>query len=93
MSNAIKIDIKEHDVWLTFKSKGGKSASLSVAALADGKSGIVGMALREWAAETIEGARHYFSGVREPNVAGALTDTCSVCGQDIRSHLHKRVGE
>jgi hypothetical protein len=84
MATPIEVKATERDVWLTFQSRSGNTASLSVAALADGKLGIVGKALREWAAEQIEAARHYHVG---PG------DTCGQCGFDIRNTLHKRVGE
>lgn len=41
------------DAWLYFKSEDGKSASLSIAALAESRAGIVGMALKEWARDRI----------------------------------------
>ena len=84
MAMPIEIKATERDVWLTFQSSSGNTASLSVAALADGKLGIVGKALREWAAEQIDAARHYHVG---PG------DECQKCGLDIRNTMHKRVGE
>lgn len=84
MANPVEVLIKENDVWLSFTSSSGKTGAISLASLSEKRGGIVGAAIREWAAETIAGARHYHVG---PG------DTCGQCGFDIRNTLHKRVGE
>jgi hypothetical protein len=81
MTDAIEISVKGKDVWLTFASPSGKSASLSVAALADARGPITGAALREWAADQIEKAKHIHVG---PD------DACAKCGRDIRDLIHVR---
>ncbi len=84
MSTPIQVDVKDKDVWLTFKSESGRTASLSVASLAEKRGGIVGAALIEWAAETLRDSRHYHVG---PD------DTCKQCGRDIREAIHRRIEE
>ena len=44
---------KDRDVWLCFKAENGKSAMISVAALADRQAGIVAAALRGWASDRV----------------------------------------
>lgn len=53
----------DRDVWLHFKSENGKSAMLSVAAMAEKKGGIIGAALRGWAEDRV--AEFDASGVEE----------------------------
>jgi hypothetical protein len=52
----LSLTIRESDVWLNFKSSCGTEASLSVAAMAENKVGIIGRALRDWAKDQIAGA-------------------------------------
>lgn len=84
--NALELSADEHDVWLTFKASDGKIASISIAALAEKHGGIVGAALRQWAADQLTASRHYFK-------VGGDIDACAICGGDIRNSIHKRVGE
>lgn len=47
----LDVQVRDDGVWLHFKASTGKSALLCVESLAEGKRGIIGMALREWCAD------------------------------------------
>jgi hypothetical protein len=75
MSENLVVRAKRDGTWLEFKS-GGKSAVLRMETVAEGKIGIIGMAIRGWCKDRQAEVAHACSRCGERIENGTVPDGC-----------------